>query len=193
MKYIRLHGRRHSDQGEELSDRFRLMPGSDAAPEALPHPQLNMQLLPPTQSFSQIHMQAHSLALALAEAAQMQQAVHLQPMQLQPQLVQPALVQPAAPEEEAVPEGAAQQLQLQDAEQQVPKKRRRKPLPMKAKLAAHEDNSAGRDDAGGGVVCRLCITFPTCEPLRHCCCMCCRPGWQRRTRPGLPQAWRVFR
>ena len=35
VKYITVQGRRHSDHGEPLSRRFRLMPGSEAAPEAL--------------------------------------------------------------------------------------------------------------------------------------------------------------
>ena len=35
VKYMTVHGRRHSDHGEPLSLRFRLMPGSEAAPEAL--------------------------------------------------------------------------------------------------------------------------------------------------------------
>ena len=35
VKYITVQGLRHIDQGEPLSLRFRLIPGSDAAPEAL--------------------------------------------------------------------------------------------------------------------------------------------------------------
>ena len=35
VKYITLHGRRQSDHGEPSSCRLRLIPGSDAAPEAL--------------------------------------------------------------------------------------------------------------------------------------------------------------
>jgi hypothetical protein len=35
VKYITVQGRRHSFQGEPSSCRFRLIPGSDAAPEAL--------------------------------------------------------------------------------------------------------------------------------------------------------------
>jgi hypothetical protein len=34
VKYITVQGRRHSVQGELSSSRLRLMPGSEAAPEA---------------------------------------------------------------------------------------------------------------------------------------------------------------
>ena len=35
VMYMTVHGRRHIDHGEPSSWRFKLMPGSDAAPEAL--------------------------------------------------------------------------------------------------------------------------------------------------------------
>ena len=35
VKYMTVHGRRHIDHGEPSSPRLRLMPGSEAAPDAL--------------------------------------------------------------------------------------------------------------------------------------------------------------
>ena len=39
VMYIRDHGRRHSDHGEFPSEFLKLMPGSEAAPEALNTPE----------------------------------------------------------------------------------------------------------------------------------------------------------
>ena len=35
VKYMTVHGRRHIDHGDPSSPRLRLMPGSEAAPDAL--------------------------------------------------------------------------------------------------------------------------------------------------------------
>jgi hypothetical protein len=142
--------------------------------EALPpaaEQALALAMAAPPQEDAPIEAQpdghAQALALALAQAAQVQaaQAAVMQAAQAQAALPEPAAVMEQEPKPEAAqpPEAAQQQQQLlqaqQEAEQLAPKKRRRKA--MKAKPAAQSDNP-GIDEAGTGVV-------PALYVIRCCC------------------------